>query len=1503
MSSPGGEADKDGNRYESIWTISAFIDVIDGVFDSIYLEPKGPHEVGFEFLLSKDGSKTGYQSKRQHAGGHWTVNLLRTKKVLKNFFDFVSGTNNFAKFVSIDSAPQLRELADRSRKTKTLADFLQLISSRESYVDSFPQVCAAFGNASGELAFLALQKMFFSSMGEIELSQAVKTRIGALVEGDQNLVFDLIYTKLATLSGKTLHANDIWELILESGHFKKLSLVEDRTIIGVAEKANHLFCESIRARKSAVLPDIERATVDESIEEYLAGDKKVLLLTGDAGSGKSHIAAKLVERLQGECAILLALRLDAIELNLDVRALGRSLFNRNLSIIQILAAASGGRQTYLVLDQLDALSSASGRDPQHYETINSLLQEAAFFPNVRLIFGCRIFDVKNDSRFAKLSQSSAAKLLTIEKLSDTEVKAVVRQRFRKVSEPAPNLIEILRIPLNLSLLFEAVPAESSLTDIRTTKDLFDKYWDNIGERIKLKSGAALPVEAVDSLLRVLYRRMKLVAPLSLFDDVRVGLNLLASEGFLTIENSESAGNQVRFFHESLFDYSFARRLVSVGTSLNDFLLGGEQHLFARASVRQILQFRRDSDFEVYLRDLSETLSGTRIRFHIKSLIITWLVDLTNPTEQEYALLKGINGLDLGDVDAYLSAGRGWREFFLSRGSLSGWLSDLDETSGTRACYVISNLMPDHEEEIARMLNEALGLPGFIRTRLRDILNFSVGGRTQLYRDLICTALQSGLMDPVALKDGFRINFVLDKMVKERNIGSVDILKAALLRAEKIFNAAESRYECFLDSDVFRGIFERQLLSRIANLAPSQFLDSIFPIFLRLVNEYARSEKQKLRRDTIWYRHYLAERELAFKDTFLNSIAKALETIAMTDVEFFRVLSVQLVQSELSTCNLLWVQTVQINPILLDDSIVDIIVENPERLQSGGYTASRALIAKLAPRLSISALARLQSCLINFRDFSEWTYYEVQRADRLRVHHSLNRTGRTQLNLLTALPDVFRSENISRRIAELKRKFPDENGEDKVGSSLSWVRSPIAADVCAKLHGEPLLGAVKAYSSDRQGAEHEFSKGGAQQLASELGRVAEREPCRYAQLLIQFDETVSEVYPVLILNGLASSEIESNDAIKVLRHYQSFKNPRTVRAALSLLEKVNVCDIDEELIEWLGATASNENDLNDESEIRDDFGDIGTAGLNSLRGYAFFQIAKLLFRDKKLSPSFRRFVAVGSADKDPAVRIMVCECLLAYFNFDHQDATDLFFVLANGLNDEALGSHQIEMFIHHAYSTDDGRFATLLDSMKDSPFSEASLVASRQLAVGGLRDGAASHAINKTLLAGTKDQRLGLAQILAANYEFDVYKSACELALIELFDDTEAAIRTAARNALLNLENVELAEYEDFFEFYVLSATYKEDLFGFARVFERNKNKLPSNFIRIFNSALDQALKEKDAGYRFDIDSAINCTIRYYAERKSQPEEQSKALDLLDRLFAFQPNSYAATIVEIDRSLL
>src|SRR5262245_57757118 len=123
MPGAGGDADKIGNQYESVWTVDVVLDVLQGRFRAITVESFIPDQSeGVEFHVETNSGNLQFHSvKRQKQGGDWSVAALcRTnpatgRSLLGDLFEKRRNyTDAELRFVSSTGANVLRELVERA---------------------------------------------------------------------------------------------------------------------------------------------------------------------------------------------------------------------------------------------------------------------------------------------------------------------------------------------------------------------------------------------------------------------------------------------------------------------------------------------------------------------------------------------------------------------------------------------------------------------------------------------------------------------------------------------------------------------------------------------------------------------------------------------------------------------------------------------------------------------------------------------------------------------------------------------------------------------------------------------------------------------------------------------------------------------------------------------------------------------------------------------------------------------------------------------------------------------------------------------------------------------------------------------------------------------------------------------------------------------------------------------------------------------------------------------
>ncbi len=129
------------------------------------------------------------------------------------------------------------------------------------------------------------------------------------------------------------------------------------------------------------------------------------VLTGRrAGAGKTGCVLEFVEKLRSEDIPVLAFRLDRLDPVSTTIELGQRL-GLDESPALVLAAAAAKGNAVLVIDQLDAISTTSGRTTGFLDAVEALLNEARGLrprSQIHVVVVCREFDWKNDHRLRKL---------------------------------------------------------------------------------------------------------------------------------------------------------------------------------------------------------------------------------------------------------------------------------------------------------------------------------------------------------------------------------------------------------------------------------------------------------------------------------------------------------------------------------------------------------------------------------------------------------------------------------------------------------------------------------------------------------------------------------------------------------------------------------------------------------------------------------------------------------------------------------------------------------------------------------------------------------------------------------------------------------------------------------------------------------------------------------------------------------------------------------------------
>ncbi|MEO1084161.1 MAG: toll/interleukin-1 receptor domain-containing protein, partial [Acidobacteriota bacterium] len=541
------------------------------------------------------------------------------------------------------------------------------------------------------------------------------------------------------------------------------------------ERLQNRFFDSLRPLLAGG-QKIERDQT-HSVLDFLGDEKKrIVVIQGSAGSGKSGVLLDVADHLQEDGRPFLPLRLDRYDLKSSPERLAANELSLPASPGECLAAlgrAAGETKPVLLLDQLDAMRWTGAHSGEAWSVCREVIEGAlAASPSIKIVVCCRSFDLEHDPQLRAWKEASEGYLGTVlvSSLTDEQVTAAIERAAEGQKQPRPIGVKEMRLLQHihhLQMWLTLYPNMGERDSFSTRRALMEAFWQNRREQL---TKHRVPMSRVDELEDRLLREMRdgkrLTASLS---PLRLSGQESQAYQSLQILHVDPAQNRVSFCHQSYLDYLVAVRLVdrlsSDATDLPSWLgAPGDQSLYRREQLRLVLEELRDREREVYLKELRRLLQvESPIRFHLRLLGLQFLSQLVDPTAEEKELVLELLATDYWHEHVLEDIVRGraaWFEALDDAGCLEDWLEG-DEADWKKAINLLQYAAEASGDRVARVLRPYLGRSEEWNYRIRYVLRVGAAGDSDDLFELRMALVEQGLYakyvrwDELALKDSDR----------------------------------------------------------------------------------------------------------------------------------------------------------------------------------------------------------------------------------------------------------------------------------------------------------------------------------------------------------------------------------------------------------------------------------------------------------------------------------------------------------------------------------------------------------------------------------------------------------------------------------------------------------------------------------------------------------------------------------------------------------------------------
>ncbi|MFG1774598.1 hypothetical protein ACGFIX_33885 [Nocardia salmonicida] len=1183
----------------------------------------------------------------------------------------------------------------------------------------------------------------------------------------------------------------------------------------------------------------------------------VVVVHGRAGSGKSTVTTEAVRELIDSGWAAAAVRMDGIDgVCRTAKALGVA-SDLPGSPVVALGAEAQGRPCLLVVDQLDAVSTYSGRMPDSFEAVVELIEQAHDYPRMKIVLSVRTADLTADPRMrAILADREAVEKFEIAELTDFAVGDVLTKLGTSAANCNEATLELLRVPLHLAV-FSRLSAESRQLTYRTLPDLYDRFTLEIVPKIEGDLGSQGWSGATSALVEYMDTHEVLQAPVGVLNNLPVqARSVLISAGILVEHNTNLA-----FFHETYFDFLFARAFIATGQDLHKFLINTDQQLFRRAQTRQVLEHLISTDKNRFRDNVVQILRSSRIRSHLLDVVVAVLNGL-HADDQDWLTIEPIafGSFRRSKHLINLLTNAHW---FDAADSAGRWQSLLTQPNTAQSSAdMLIGAARERGQRVHELVVPFIGTTAEWDSRLRSMIEWSMNSDLV---ELAVDLMQRGILDeargPIASNSDFWS--ILYGLKADDPAGAVRVVGAYLERARIRANkdGAKNPFGRHISNSTGGG---ESTLDQVSTAAPKEYISNILPFVMKVLQDTEIEDQNYISTGSPWDGQYYHSHGIA--GAVLDGLESALCLIAQQEWNSADSILPDLARKRSKVTRFLACRAYRAAPVQAATAAVEWLISDDRNLRLGWADsprlASRELIEEVSQYCSEPSLQELLERILDYYPPWEYSYR--------------NHFGRAQYELLSAVDLSRLTPLASQRLQELQRKFSVLEFDTPRPAIAQFVGPPVPEEASDLMSDMDWHRAIAKYSKQVSADRGDFTLGGSRELASLLGRRAKDHPDRFAALALTWDSSVPEEYYVELIEGIADNApaaLLGDVCVHADRIVGQPAAHAICRAIARNPHKATAPLLD--LIVGYSAVNDPTHSPRPRSQCTGTR-NLDSEGLNSTRGLSAYAIGMAVFERDELAQRFLPIVKRLSEDRVLSVRAQAARPLLALLKTHQEDVMAIAYQYFDESPIELHFSGIANELLRQTLARNPDRLAGRLNQL---------LLARDPLAEAG--GSIWANALLNGLLPADAPQSIALLGMPARRSAAAVIASAPAIApdvLTTLFGDDDEMIRERAAIGMRSIHNLAIEVAEALVEGFTSSIAFADHMGDLFSSLVRSNHLLPSTAIRACEQAAEQGgadlgnIRTARAVVSPDI---VTVVLRLY--RQGDNEMRRRCLDVVDCL--------------------